>query len=77
MSLVNLTATELLAELHSGHLRAVEVAQAFLDQIEKFDGAVKAFFALIETARCKGQGRSTAAALLASRWGDWPACRSP
>ncbi len=43
MAIIDLRATELLEQLASGRLRAVEVAGAFLDQIAKHDGAVKAF----------------------------------
>ena len=43
MAIIDLTATELLDELTSGRLRSVEVTQAFLDQIARHDGAVKAF----------------------------------
>ncbi len=44
MALIDLTATELLGELASGRVKAVEVTQAFLDQIRKHDAAVGAFF---------------------------------
>jgi aspartyl-tRNA(Asn)/glutamyl-tRNA(Gln) amidotransferase subunit A len=43
MSLIHRTATELLADLHRGHVSAVEVTQAFLDQIERHDGSIRAF----------------------------------
>ncbi|MFH1919021.1 MAG: amidase, partial [Planctomycetota bacterium] len=43
MSLFDLTATELLAELGSGKVTSVEVTQAFLDRIERHDGKIGAF----------------------------------
>jgi len=43
MTLIDLTASELLAQLNAGELRSVEVTEAFLDQIQKFDGQVQAF----------------------------------
>jgi aspartyl-tRNA(Asn)/glutamyl-tRNA(Gln) amidotransferase subunit A len=43
MSLVELTATELLEQLNSGGVTSVEVTRAFLDQIKQRDGQVKAF----------------------------------
>ncbi len=43
MSLVDRTAAELLADLNSKRVSSVEVTQAFIDQIEKHDGRVKAF----------------------------------
>ena len=43
MSLIDQTAAELLRGLTSGEFTAVEVTQEFLDQIERHDGAVKAF----------------------------------
>ena len=43
MSLVQSTATELLAQLESGRVSAVELTRAYLDQIQRRDGAIKAF----------------------------------
>jgi aspartyl-tRNA(Asn)/glutamyl-tRNA(Gln) amidotransferase subunit A len=43
MSLIERTATELLADLEAGHLQSVEVTQAFVEQIERHDGQVGAF----------------------------------
>ena len=43
MSLVDLTAAELLGQLSSGRLTSVEVARAYLDRIERLDGKVRAF----------------------------------
>ncbi len=43
MSLIDQTATELLAALSSGRLSSVEVTGAFLDQIESHDSKVRAF----------------------------------
>ena len=43
MPLIDQTATELLAGLNSGQLTSAEVTGAFLDQIRRRDGAVKAF----------------------------------
>jgi len=43
MSLVNLTATELLAQLQSREVTSVEVTEAFLDQIRRHDAKVGAF----------------------------------
>ncbi len=43
MSLVRQTATELLERLNRGEVTSVELTQAFLDQIERCDGQVKAF----------------------------------
>ncbi len=42
-SLIHSTATALLARLKSGEITAVEVAEAFLGQIERHDGQVQAF----------------------------------
>jgi aspartyl-tRNA(Asn)/glutamyl-tRNA(Gln) amidotransferase subunit A len=50
MSLVDLTATQLLDELNTGRVTAVEVARAFLDQIQRRDGAVQAFLRYDESA---------------------------
>jgi aspartyl-tRNA(Asn)/glutamyl-tRNA(Gln) amidotransferase subunit A len=43
MSLIDLTATELLARLNSGAVTSVEVTKAFLDQIQRHDPKVGAF----------------------------------
>jgi aspartyl-tRNA(Asn)/glutamyl-tRNA(Gln) amidotransferase subunit A len=43
MSLVDLSATELLGRLTDAEITSVEVTQAFLDQIKKNDGDVQAF----------------------------------
>lgn len=43
MSLVDLSATELLGRLNDGQVAAVEVTQAFLDQIQKRDDKVQAY----------------------------------
>lgn len=43
MSLLRQTATELLARLQSGAVTSVELTQAYLDQIRRHDGGVKAF----------------------------------
>jgi aspartyl-tRNA(Asn)/glutamyl-tRNA(Gln) amidotransferase subunit A len=43
MSLVDLTAAELLTQLNGRRVSSVEVVEAFADQIEKQDGKVKAF----------------------------------
>lgn len=43
MSLIEATATDLLARLESGQITAVAVTQAYLDQIKGFDGQVGAF----------------------------------
>jgi len=43
MSLIESTATELLAQMQSGELTSVEVTQAFLDRIERHDEMVGAF----------------------------------
>ncbi len=43
MSLIDQTAVELLSNLTSGNLTSVELTGAFLDEIERRDGAVKAF----------------------------------
>ncbi|HUT89282.1 MAG TPA: Asp-tRNA(Asn)/Glu-tRNA(Gln) amidotransferase subunit GatA [Thermoguttaceae bacterium] len=43
MSLIESTATELLAQMQSGGLTSVEMAQAFLDRIERHDEKVGAF----------------------------------
>ncbi|MBN2021367.1 MAG: Asp-tRNA(Asn)/Glu-tRNA(Gln) amidotransferase subunit GatA [Pirellulales bacterium] len=41
--LTELSATELLAQLEAGRLKAVDVTQAYLDRIARHDGAVRAF----------------------------------
>jgi aspartyl-tRNA(Asn)/glutamyl-tRNA(Gln) amidotransferase subunit A len=43
MSLLRHTATELLAQLHSGQTTSAELTQTFLDQIRRHDPQVKAF----------------------------------
>jgi aspartyl-tRNA(Asn)/glutamyl-tRNA(Gln) amidotransferase subunit A len=43
MALTDLTATQLLIELHAGRVTSTEVTRAFLDRIERHDGVVKAF----------------------------------
>ena len=43
MSLIDLTASELLAQLGSGQVTSVEVTQAFLDRIERHDERIGAF----------------------------------
>ena len=43
MPITDRTATELLAELHAGGVTSVELTRAFLDQIDRHDGAVRAF----------------------------------
>lgn len=43
MSLIDRTATELLADLQAGAVSSVEVTQAYLDRIAEFDSKVRAF----------------------------------
>jgi aspartyl-tRNA(Asn)/glutamyl-tRNA(Gln) amidotransferase subunit A len=43
MSILQSTATELLAEMDAGRVSSVEVTQAYLDQIERHDKSVRAF----------------------------------
>ena len=43
MSLIHSTATDLLKGLETGESTSVEITQAYLDQIEKHDGAVRSF----------------------------------
>jgi aspartyl-tRNA(Asn)/glutamyl-tRNA(Gln) amidotransferase subunit A len=43
MSLVDLTAAELLGQLNSGRVTSVEITRAFLDRIAQCDGQVRAF----------------------------------
>ncbi|MFP6692375.1 MAG: Asp-tRNA(Asn)/Glu-tRNA(Gln) amidotransferase subunit GatA [Pirellulales bacterium] len=43
MSIIHMSATELLARLEAGELTSVEVVHAFLDQIESHDAEIKAF----------------------------------
>ncbi len=43
MSLVELGATALLAELEAGRVTSVEAARAYLDRIERYDGRIGAF----------------------------------
>jgi aspartyl-tRNA(Asn)/glutamyl-tRNA(Gln) amidotransferase subunit A len=50
MSLIDLTATELLALLTRGEVTSVEVTQAFLDRIAKLDGQVQAFLQVNSSA---------------------------
>ncbi len=47
MSLIDHSATELLAQLKAGEVTSVEVTRAFLDQIERHDEAVKAFLRVV------------------------------
>lgn len=41
--MIDQTATELLAQLNSGRLTSVQATEAFLDRIQRHDGAVRAF----------------------------------
>jgi aspartyl-tRNA(Asn)/glutamyl-tRNA(Gln) amidotransferase subunit A len=50
MSLIDLTATELLARLNRGEATSVEVTQAFLDRIAKVEGRVGAFLQVNSSA---------------------------
>jgi aspartyl-tRNA(Asn)/glutamyl-tRNA(Gln) amidotransferase subunit A len=43
MTLIDRTATQLLADLNAGRVTAVEVTAAFLEQIQRYDSQVKAF----------------------------------
>ncbi len=43
MSVLQSTATQLLAELNSGNLSSVDLAQSYLDQIESNDESIGAF----------------------------------
>jgi len=43
MSLIHSTAAQLLEQLRTGRLSSVELTGAFLDQIERYDGKVRAF----------------------------------
>ena len=43
MTLIDRTATDLLADLTAGHVTSVELTRAFLDQIEAYDPKVRAF----------------------------------
>ncbi len=43
MSLIQTSATELLAQMSAGKVSAVEVTRAYLDQIERREPAIKAF----------------------------------
>ena len=43
MSLIDLTATELLARLESGETTSVEATRAYLDRIQRYDAQVGAF----------------------------------
>jgi len=43
MSLINQSATDLLAAMQAGSVRAVDVCQAFLDQIQQHDTTVRSF----------------------------------
>ncbi len=52
MSLVDRTATELLADLNAKRVSSVEITQAFIDQIGKHDGQVKAFLRYDAPAAC-------------------------
>src|SRR5215475_5583000 len=66
MFLVDRTATELLADLNARHVSSAEVTQAYIEQIEKLDGKVKAFLRVdgdaalqqakaVDDRRAKGQ----------------------
>jgi len=43
MPLIELTATQLLAQLGAGAITSVEITEAFLERIERCDGSIKAF----------------------------------
>ena len=49
MSLVQSTATELLAQLEAGSISAVELTRAYLDQIERLDGRCQS----VSARRCR------------------------
>ena len=50
MSLIELTAVELLEQLHSGQTTSADVTRAFLDQIDAHDAAVHAFLRVDRSA---------------------------
>src|SRR4051812_7573937 len=43
MTPLDTSATELVGQLHAGQVSSVELTRAYLDQIEKHDGQVRAF----------------------------------
>ena len=77
MSLIESSATELLAQLNSGEITSVEVTQAYLAEIERWDPQVKAFLrsdgeaALAQAADVDRRRRR------ASRSAGWAGCRWP
>jgi aspartyl-tRNA(Asn)/glutamyl-tRNA(Gln) amidotransferase subunit A len=75
MSLINRSATELLRDLESRRVSSVELTQAYLDQIQKHDGKIKAFL-LVEPeaalARAKEIDARRAAGGAVGRLGGLP-----
>jgi aspartyl-tRNA(Asn)/glutamyl-tRNA(Gln) amidotransferase subunit A len=71
MSLVDSTATELLARLTAGELTSVEVTRAYLDRIGRFDSQVKAYLrvdaeaALARVLCTKGEATTCGSRMLA------------
>ena len=57
MSLIDLSATELLAQLNSAQVTSRQVTRAFLDAIESRDGAVRAFLR-VDAQRALGQAEA-------------------
>ncbi len=74
MSLTDRTAAELLADLNARRVSSVEVTQAYLDQIEKHDGKVKAFLRSMPSGTGASQG-DRRAPRKEQPVGRWRACR--
>ena len=78
MSLIHLTAVELLRRLQNGEAASVEVVRSYLDRIQKHDGAIRAFLRVdadgaLERAeeidRRRSRGRTG--------WAVWAGCPWP
>ena len=76
MSLLELSAKQLLAELSAGRVTAVEVAESYLSAIAQRDKQVGTFFALTPQEHWPKPAILTTADVPISPWGVSPACLS-
>ncbi len=71
-SLVDRTATQLLADLAAGDTTSVALTEACLEQIKRHDPQVQAFLRVDGSQRSSARPRSMPAARPANRWAAWP-----
>ena len=77
MSLVELSAKQLLAELDAGRATAVEATQAYLERIARYDKHVGAFLRVDAEGALAKASEIDGAAGRGNPSGGWLACRSP